>query len=167
MARATLARIRDRGGTGFWHETYFRGGQIKSVYIDMPGTGLAKFAPVTPARGSPLSAARRHPEVFEATGRGRRIADVAGPAYYVSPDPRLLRRRGSAFVQVPGSCPAPCVVRNVCGHTGFEPVISSVSGLLGERAHVRKARLRCRCCPEVTVLVFGRPRHRARGGRDL
>jgi hypothetical protein len=26
-------------------ETYFRGGQIESVYIDMPGTGLAKFAP--------------------------------------------------------------------------------------------------------------------------
>ena len=37
--------LRDRGGTGFWHETYFRGGQMESVYIDMPGTGLAKFAP--------------------------------------------------------------------------------------------------------------------------
>jgi hypothetical protein len=37
--------LRDRGGTGFWHETYFRGGQIESVYIDMPETGLAKFAP--------------------------------------------------------------------------------------------------------------------------
>ena len=30
--------LRDRGGTGFWHETYFRGGQIESVYIDMPQT---------------------------------------------------------------------------------------------------------------------------------
>jgi hypothetical protein len=40
-------------------ETYFRGGQIESVYIDMPGTGLAKFAPVTPARGSLFSARRR------------------------------------------------------------------------------------------------------------
>src|SRR5580700_8079477 len=58
MARATLARIRDSGGTGFWHETYFRGGQIESVYIDMPGTGLAKFAPVTPAPGSLFSARR-------------------------------------------------------------------------------------------------------------
>jgi hypothetical protein len=28
--------LRDRGGTGFWHETYFRNGQIESVYIDMP-----------------------------------------------------------------------------------------------------------------------------------
>src|SRR5438094_848570 len=51
--------LRDRGGTGFWHETYFRGGQIESVYIDMPGNGLAKFAPVTPARGSLFSARRR------------------------------------------------------------------------------------------------------------
>jgi hypothetical protein len=34
-------------------------GQIESVYIDMPGIGLAKFAPVTPARGSLFSARRR------------------------------------------------------------------------------------------------------------
>ena len=51
--------LRDRGGTGFWHETYFRGGQIESVYIDMPPIGLAKFAPVTAARGSLFSARRR------------------------------------------------------------------------------------------------------------
>jgi hypothetical protein len=41
------------------HETYFHGGQIESVYIDMPPIGLAKFAPVTPARGSLFSARRR------------------------------------------------------------------------------------------------------------
>src|SRR5215472_893010 len=51
--------LKDRGGTGFWHETYFRGGQIESVYVDMPPIGLAKFAPVTPARGSLFSARRR------------------------------------------------------------------------------------------------------------
>src|ERR1700740_3202165 len=51
--------LRDRAGTIFWHETYFRGGQIESVYIDMPRFGLAKFAPVTPARGSLFSARRR------------------------------------------------------------------------------------------------------------
>jgi len=51
--------LRDRGGTGFWHETYFRGGQMESVYIDMPGTGLAKFAPARPAHGSLFSARRR------------------------------------------------------------------------------------------------------------
>jgi len=51
--------LKDRGGTGFWHETYFRGGQVEPVYIDMPVTGLARFAPVTPARGSLFSAHRR------------------------------------------------------------------------------------------------------------
>ncbi len=51
--------LRDRGGTGFWHETYFRGGQIESVYIDMPPTGLSRFAPAQPARGSMFSARRR------------------------------------------------------------------------------------------------------------
>jgi hypothetical protein len=49
----------DRAGTGFWHETYFRGGQIESVYIDMPPIGLSRFAPVEPARGSMFSARRR------------------------------------------------------------------------------------------------------------
>jgi hypothetical protein len=51
--------LADRGGTGFWHETYFRGGQIESVYIDMPTVGLAKFAPLEEARGSMFSARRR------------------------------------------------------------------------------------------------------------
>jgi hypothetical protein len=51
--------LRNRGGTGFWHETYFRGGEMESVYIDMPGTGLAKFAPEKRARGSLFSARRR------------------------------------------------------------------------------------------------------------
>ena len=57
---------------GQWWQQYLRGrryrllardllpgGQIESVYIDMPGTGLARFAPVTPARGSLFSARRR------------------------------------------------------------------------------------------------------------
>jgi hypothetical protein len=49
----------DRGGAGFWHETYSRGGQIESVYIDMPGIGLSSFAPLEEARGSMFSARRR------------------------------------------------------------------------------------------------------------
>ncbi|HEY7875630.1 MAG TPA: DUF4188 domain-containing protein [Actinomycetota bacterium] len=53
------AFLEDRGGAGFWHETYFRGGQIESVFIDMPGTGLSRFAPVQEARGSMFSARRR------------------------------------------------------------------------------------------------------------
>src|SRR5437667_9348768 len=44
-------------------------------------------------------------------------------------------------------------------------MISSVSGLLGERAHMRRARSRClRCCPRVAVIPLSRPSHRARGG---
>ena len=51
--------LRDTEGTGFWHETYFRGGQIEAVYVDMPPVGLARFAPSKPARGSMFSARRR------------------------------------------------------------------------------------------------------------
>jgi Monooxygenase af470-like len=52
--------LKDRGGTGFWHETYFRrGGGVEAVYVDMPGYGLAKFGPTEPARGSMFSARRR------------------------------------------------------------------------------------------------------------
>jgi hypothetical protein len=53
------AFLRDRGGTGFWHETYPRHGEVESIYIDMPPVGMAKFAPETQARGSMFSARRR------------------------------------------------------------------------------------------------------------
>jgi hypothetical protein len=51
--------LRDRGGTGFWHETYPRRGEMESVFIDMPPTGMTKFAPTQQARGSMFSARRR------------------------------------------------------------------------------------------------------------
>jgi Domain of unknown function (DUF4188) len=51
--------LRDRGGTGFWHETYFRGGQLESVYIDMPRIGLARVGSIEAAKGSMFSARRR------------------------------------------------------------------------------------------------------------
>ena len=51
--------LADRGGTGFWHETYSRGGQMESVFIDMPPLGMTKFAPLGTARGSMFSARRR------------------------------------------------------------------------------------------------------------
>lgn len=52
--------LRDSGGTGFWHETYFRRGGIEAVYVDMESpTGLARFAPVEPARGAMFSARKR------------------------------------------------------------------------------------------------------------
>jgi hypothetical protein len=46
-------------------------------------------------------------------------------------------------------------------------VTASVSGLLREHTHVRKASSRClRRCPRVTVIARGRPRNRARDGHD-
>jgi len=53
------AYLRDRGGTGFWHETYFRDGAVESVFIDMPPYGLTKLGAAEPARGSLFSARRR------------------------------------------------------------------------------------------------------------
>jgi hypothetical protein len=51
--------LRDSGGTGFWHETYFMRGGMEAVYddIDQPAVGLLAFAPPVPARG-PMFAAR-------------------------------------------------------------------------------------------------------------
>ena len=51
--------LEDRGGAGFWHETYLRSGQMESVYIDMPPVGLSRFAALEEARGSMFSARRR------------------------------------------------------------------------------------------------------------
>ena len=50
--------LRDSGGTGFWHETYFMRGGMEAVYDDVAkAIGLGTFAPVRPARG-PLFSAR-------------------------------------------------------------------------------------------------------------
>lgn len=53
--------VRDAGGTGFWHETYFMRGGMESIYAHMGGapTGMMKFAPLQPAKGSLFSARRR------------------------------------------------------------------------------------------------------------
>ena len=51
--------LEDRGGVGFWHETYSGGSPIESVYIDMARVGLSRFAPVHEARGSMFSARKR------------------------------------------------------------------------------------------------------------
>ena len=55
-----LQFLRDSGGTGFWHETYFASGGIEAVYDDMAQpTGMMKFAPVRPARGAMFAARHR------------------------------------------------------------------------------------------------------------
>lgn len=62
--------LRDTGGTGFWHETYFHSGGMEAVYVDVfEDIGLRRFAPLQPARGTMFSArARAHrPGASEAT----------------------------------------------------------------------------------------------------
>ena len=52
--------MKDSGGTGFWHETYFIGGGMEAIYGDVgKPLGLARFAPTMTARGAMFSARRR------------------------------------------------------------------------------------------------------------
>ncbi len=52
--------LKDSGGAGFWHETYFRRGGIEAIYDDVPDKiGLMAFAPAVPARGPMFGAAAR------------------------------------------------------------------------------------------------------------
>lgn len=53
--------LRDRGGTSFWHETYFRSGGFESMYVDCGDgpVGLMRIAPPVPAQGPMLSARQR------------------------------------------------------------------------------------------------------------
>ena len=52
--------VRNTGGTGFWHETYFLSGGMESVYLDMEKpVGFLRFAPPEPARGAMFTARKR------------------------------------------------------------------------------------------------------------
>lgn len=52
--------LKNSGGTGFWHETYFRSGGMEAIYDDIPQPlGFTAFAPVVPARGPMFGAAVR------------------------------------------------------------------------------------------------------------
>ena len=52
--------LKDSGGTGFWHETYFIRGGMEAIYDDMRAPiGMMKFAPLKPARGPMFSARTR------------------------------------------------------------------------------------------------------------
>jgi hypothetical protein len=52
--------LRDSGGTGFWHETYFLRGGIEAIYDDVPQPlGLSAFAPTREARGTMFSSRQR------------------------------------------------------------------------------------------------------------
>jgi Domain of unknown function (DUF4188) len=52
--------LRDAGGTGFWHETYFMRGGIEAVYDNLGRpTGLLSFAPTVAALGPMFSSRQR------------------------------------------------------------------------------------------------------------
>jgi hypothetical protein len=52
--------LRDSGGTGFWHETYFMQGGIEAIYDDVTQTmGLLGFAPTMIAKGPMFGARQR------------------------------------------------------------------------------------------------------------
>ena len=59
------AFLKDSGGTGFWHEAYFRRGDMEAIYDDVPEPiGFMAFAPIVPARGPLFGAAARGGKVF-------------------------------------------------------------------------------------------------------
>ncbi len=52
--------LRDSGGTGFWHETYFMQGGMEAIFDDLAKpVGFMRFAPLKPARGAMFGAAHR------------------------------------------------------------------------------------------------------------
>jgi hypothetical protein len=52
--------LRNSGGTGFWHETYFMRGGMEAIYDDVPiRIGFSSFAPTHAARGPMFSARTR------------------------------------------------------------------------------------------------------------
>ena len=54
------AFLQDSGGTGFWHEAYFRRGGFEAVYDDLADPpGLGRIAPLTAAQGRMFSARDR------------------------------------------------------------------------------------------------------------
>ena len=60
--------LKDSGGTGFWHETYFMRGGMEAVYDDMVrDLGFLRFAPQQPARGPMYSARDRAQQTGEPT----------------------------------------------------------------------------------------------------
>ena len=60
--------LKDSGGTGFWHETYFMRGGMEAVYDDMVrDLGFLRFAPQQAARGPMYSARDRAQQTGEPT----------------------------------------------------------------------------------------------------
>lgn len=74
--------LRNSGGTGFWHETYFMRGGMEAIYDDIPRPlGFSAFAPVHPARGPMFSARTR----LRAEGADTRPVPVTEEELYKQP----------------------------------------------------------------------------------
>lgn len=77
--------LRDSGGTGFWHESYFIRGGMEAVYIDLNvPIGLSSFAPVIPARGAMFSSRRR----LNMSGEAEQAAPLSETDLYASAERR-------------------------------------------------------------------------------
>jgi hypothetical protein len=86
------AFIKDRGGTGFWHETYLARGGVEASYLDMPkDIGLSQFAPHVAKRGSMFSARRRLGVPGEET-RASPLPEEAYDTYLTGPGETLTTR---------------------------------------------------------------------------
>lgn len=74
--------LRNSGGTGFWHETYFMRGGMEAIYDDMPkGIGFGVFAPLQIARGNMFAARTR----LKAQGSDTVPPPVAEQDFYADP----------------------------------------------------------------------------------
>ena len=59
--------LKDTGGTGFWHETYFMRGGMEAIFDDLDKpVGMMRFAEVKPARGPMFGARARSSRSGEA-----------------------------------------------------------------------------------------------------
>ncbi|HXN65572.1 MAG TPA: DUF4188 domain-containing protein [Candidatus Acidoferrales bacterium] len=82
--------LRDTGGTGFWHETYFRSGGIEAIYDDVPSPiGMLHFAPTIPARGPMFSSRER----AKLQGQAAVAPPIPEAEYYGNPPPNPAPKR--------------------------------------------------------------------------
>jgi hypothetical protein len=75
--------LRDSGGTGFWHETYFMRGGVEAIFDDIKvPLGLSSFAPTKVARGPMFSARTR----LGVQGGDSAPAPVTEASFYGEPE---------------------------------------------------------------------------------
>jgi hypothetical protein len=75
--------LRDSGGTGFWHETYFMRGGVEAIFDDIKvPLGLSAFAPTKVARGPMFSARTR----LGVQGGDSAPAPVTEASFYGEPE---------------------------------------------------------------------------------